>query len=158
MARPEEIDGVLAILSAAYPMFQIPEDTIELYAKELADVPAVELVDAAEEHIKRCRFFPTIAELRGVFDEKQVSALREEKRRRWKERREEYKREALSPGEAAKYLKAINERADVALVPSRRTGMSRLVKQQPDREVGANCSAEEWQERKRKMKERLGAA
>lgn len=56
MASPEEIDGVLVILAAAYPMFQIPDATIELYSKELSDVPAAELVHAANRNETRFAF------------------------------------------------------------------------------------------------------
>ena len=156
MASPKEIDGVLAILSAAYPMFQIPDNTIELYSKELSDVPAKELIQAAVKHIKRSRFFPTIAEIRGRFDEDQVRVRAEEGGREWKERLEEYRREALPRCEAAKFLKAINDKAGVALTPSRRSGMFSLIKQQPKQELGAELSEEQWDERKRKLKESAG--
>jgi len=65
MATNQEIKKVLAILGTAYPSSQIPEETSKLYVKMLADVPAVDLLTAAEAHIQDSEFFPKISELRS---------------------------------------------------------------------------------------------
>lgn len=51
-------------MGTAYPSSQIPEETSKLYVKMLADVPAGDLLNAAEAHIQDSGFFPKISELR----------------------------------------------------------------------------------------------
>ena len=154
MANPEEFAGILVILTAAYPMFQIPPETVRLYSKELSDVPTLELLNAVEEHIKRCRFFPTIAELRVPFDEKRARARKEAVRgdgREWKRRIEGWKAEVLPKVEAAELLAEVNKRAGTSM-ESTSGGMMRLVKTPPNQVVGAGLSDEEWEEKKASMK------
>ena len=56
--------ALLATLKAAYPRQEIGEDTLAIYALDLADLE-FEQAKAAVEHCRRtCRFFPTIAEIR----------------------------------------------------------------------------------------------
>ena len=66
MATEREIAGVLGVLSATYPTFELREQTVEVYCQLLADVPLEALRAAAKQHIAGCRFFPTVSELRGL--------------------------------------------------------------------------------------------
>ena len=51
-------------MAAAFPTVVISEQTIEVFARELYDVPLVLLRRGTTEAMEACRFFPTIAELR----------------------------------------------------------------------------------------------
>ena len=66
MATFETITRVLAVVSAAYPNFNLKPETIKVYLKLLADLPDDLLEEASLAHINRSAFFPTIAELRGA--------------------------------------------------------------------------------------------
>ena len=55
-------------MGTAYPSSQIPEETSKLYVKMLSDVPAADLLAAAEWHIGNSEFFPKICELRERYD------------------------------------------------------------------------------------------
>ncbi|NLL20004.1 MAG: hypothetical protein GX262_13470 [Clostridia bacterium] len=60
---------ILSVLSAAYPNFQLTEETGELYVRLLSDLPYNKLQAAALSHISQSKFFPTIAELRSMANE-----------------------------------------------------------------------------------------
>ena len=102
MASRDEVSDVLAVIAAAYFMITVPKETIRLYVKELEDVPADDLLGAAQDHIKCSRFFPTIAELRTGYDGWLVSNRKLLSGREWKTRLEEWKQEALPEGEGVK--------------------------------------------------------
>lgn len=54
------------VLTSAYPTFQTPAATIEVYYRALADLPA-EIVEAAIlDAVSKSKFFPTIAEIRDA--------------------------------------------------------------------------------------------
>jgi hypothetical protein len=55
-------------MAAAFPSVLISEDTIDVFARELYDVPLVLLRRATTQAMESCRFFPTIAELREKID------------------------------------------------------------------------------------------
>jgi hypothetical protein len=64
MATEEEVLYVLAILSAAFPNFQMADQTPEVYVRLLEDIPKEVLEAGALDHISRSVFFPKVAELR----------------------------------------------------------------------------------------------
>lgn len=57
---------VLEFLMNAYPNKEIGEETINIYLKLLADIPADLLKAAALAHVTKSQFFPTVAELRDA--------------------------------------------------------------------------------------------
>ncbi len=99
MASDKEIGMVMATLSAAYPHLSIPNETGCLYREELADVPADALMDAARAHIRRSKWFPTIAELREPYEAAKQRKALEAKEFAWKRQLEGWKEErALEAG------------------------------------------------------------
>ena len=68
MPSDTEIKQMLAVLTVAYPppkiTIEMARQRVELYCRMLADIPAQELAKKIEATIKRCTFFPTIAEIR----------------------------------------------------------------------------------------------
>ncbi len=55
-------------LAAAFPSVAISEATIDVYARELSDVPLALLKRSTSQALESCRFFPTVAELREKVD------------------------------------------------------------------------------------------
>ncbi len=84
MTSRDDFARLLKILNAAYPMFSLPDESMELYAKELNDVPINELLEAAKRHYHQSRFFPTISELRKDYDERQRVQKKLEEGNKWK--------------------------------------------------------------------------
>ena len=155
MATPDEFDAVIAFLTAAYPMLSIPRATMNLYEEELADVPAKYLLEAARAHIKRCRFFPSISELRGPYDERREEEARAKREREWKRKLDSAKQEALPKPKARKMLTALTEAASgngAAIVPFRGGQMKRILADKPKPFVIAETD-EEFEEKRRKAKE-----
>lgn len=64
MAEIEKIVGILGILIAAYPNFDLKVETIRVYKEMLKDLDAHMLEQAALAHIATSKFFPSISELR----------------------------------------------------------------------------------------------
>ena len=64
MADRRFVAEICGVLAAAYPRFTLRKETIEVYARCLADLPDAVLEAAAKDCIARSRFFPTVAELR----------------------------------------------------------------------------------------------
>lgn len=64
VATPLEITEIVSGLAAAYPNFELRTDTIRVYCATLADLTPEVLHAAAKDCISRCKFFPTVAELR----------------------------------------------------------------------------------------------
>lgn len=64
-----QISDVLNLLASAYPNFgekvPDPQATLDLYERLLSDVPAPLLLQAAEQHIRSGKWFPSVAELRA---------------------------------------------------------------------------------------------
>lgn len=51
-------------LRAAFPLREVPTDTLALYARQLADLAEADAVDAICRLLRTARFFPTVAEIR----------------------------------------------------------------------------------------------
>lgn len=66
MNEPETTLDVLEFLMNAYPNKAIGEETIQIYLRLLADIPADLLKAAALAHVTQSQFFPTVAELRDA--------------------------------------------------------------------------------------------
>lgn len=132
MATRKEIGAMMAILTAAYPALAISRQTMEVYSQELADVPPEFLINAAREHVRRSKWFPTIAELREEYDAYSQKQARDAKERQWKANLENWKHEALPGGEARKMLSSVIGAANTArkgteIVPFRGRGMKRVL-------------------------------
>lgn len=68
--------AILAQLVAAYPRQEISKQTVAVYVRQLADLEPEQLAAAADLHIRRSRFFPSVAELRqGVLEHQQEMDL-----------------------------------------------------------------------------------
>lgn len=65
--EPERFD-LIGELAAGYPSVVIAEQTIEVYAKDLSDIPLDTLRAAIELCRRESRFFPTVPELRERAD------------------------------------------------------------------------------------------
>lgn len=55
---------ILAVLAAAYPRFELPIATIEVYEQSLADIPVDALHAATLDMVAESKFYPTVAEIR----------------------------------------------------------------------------------------------
>ena len=55
-------------MAAGYPSVAISEATIDVYVREMYDVPLTLLQRGTTQALEVCRFFPTIAELREKID------------------------------------------------------------------------------------------
>lgn len=66
MATDKEIEKALRVLSAAYPRFELPEATINIYQRLLADLEFDLLKAATLQCASMCTFFPTISEIRNA--------------------------------------------------------------------------------------------
>ncbi len=64
MSQRAEIIKVVTTLAAAFPHKDIEEATIRVYTDALADLPPEAVRVAGMVCLNRCRFFPSIAELR----------------------------------------------------------------------------------------------
>ena len=74
MARKETVDKVLIMLAAAYPRQVIPKETGKVYRELLLDIDDNLLTIAAKQHAASSKWFPSVAELRGVALEMQARA------------------------------------------------------------------------------------
>ncbi len=100
---------------------KITPETLEIWSRRLAQVPMPTLFAAANVLLERHTFFPALAQILDV-----VRELEESKQDRdWVKRVEGWKQEALGPGEAAKLLAEVTEKAGISLVPSK-PGFSRI--------------------------------
>lgn len=64
MANEREITGAIGVLTAGYPNYNMTPQTIKVYQRTLADIPA-DVLEAAVLHlVTTSRFFPTVAEIR----------------------------------------------------------------------------------------------
>lgn len=64
MLSKAQVEAALVYLSAAYPNFQAPEGTLQVYTQRLRDLEQTDLMEACGNIIDSSRFFPTIAEIR----------------------------------------------------------------------------------------------
>ena len=64
MADLTSVTRMMGVMAAAYPGFTISAETIRVYGRMLADIPDKLLEGAGMDCMARCRFFPTIAEIR----------------------------------------------------------------------------------------------
>jgi hypothetical protein len=77
----------LAALTARYPNANFPANSVKAYAEDLSGVKIDILMEALPEVVRRCKFFPTLADIFEVVDE--IRASREEERNRlYEEERE----------------------------------------------------------------------
>ena len=74
MASKEVVAKVLVMLAAAYPRQSIPKATNGVYAELLGDIDNDLLMTAAKQHAATSKWFPSVAELRGVALEMQARA------------------------------------------------------------------------------------
>lgn len=77
MADHKDIAKLVALLSAAYPNWNLSEYTIEVYYLDLRDIPADELMIAAQHCRSEAgrKFAPSVGELRGAVMELRHSAM-----------------------------------------------------------------------------------
>lgn len=64
MSNPEEVAQILGMLSVSFPNFKLPPATMKMYAMMLEYLPVEVLRSAVLECASKCKFFPTIAEIR----------------------------------------------------------------------------------------------
>lgn len=65
MATSKEVISMIAIMSLAYPRYELKPGTADVYAKILADIPSEVLESAMKEIMATSTFFPSIAEWRS---------------------------------------------------------------------------------------------
>lgn len=75
MASEIAITKVLIVLRAAYPRYEIREETAGVYAELLHDLPDDILIAAAQHHAATSKWFPSVAELRTAATDIQSRAL-----------------------------------------------------------------------------------
>jgi hypothetical protein len=74
MATKDEISKALLLLAGAYPNFALPNESISIYQRLLADMD-FDLLKAATIHCaSMLKFFPTVAEIRSTAVELKSSA------------------------------------------------------------------------------------
>lgn len=66
MASERVVVEVLSVLAAAYPSFNLTKETGAVYYRVLSDIPDETLQMAALDCVSKCRFFPTVSELRDA--------------------------------------------------------------------------------------------
>ena len=111
MADNNEVEAIMVMVSAAYPAINVSSATMDVYRRHLEDVPPGELMAGAEQHMKASRFFPTIAELRTVFDKRVADGKRIEKADAWKAQLEEHSRHTMPKAEAKQLLSNVLQMA-----------------------------------------------
>jgi hypothetical protein len=161
LATDKELAAIFTRLAEAYPNYELPEESMRLYAQCWAEASGEALAAAVYGHIRESKWFPAIAEIleRAKAYEKNkqqaeagTSAL--EKIRQWK-------REALGPGESRKMLTALtgaaSKRKGTEIVPFRGRGVKQMLAEVSKRfEVGAGETDEQFEERKRALMEKAG--
>lgn len=65
MATFEEVAKMMAVMTLAYPKYELKDGTVDVYAKILKDIPGEVLDTAMKEILAGSIFFPSIAEWRG---------------------------------------------------------------------------------------------
>lgn len=149
------------MLAQAYPNYELPEDSMKLYAGEWEVESGEGLFVAVRIHISECKWFPTIAELTTRARAYERNKLRVEDGDAALKKIRGWKREALSAGEAQKQLTAVTNAANekrkgTEVVPFRGGALKRVLATQPKRyEVGAGETDEEFAERKRELVEKV---
>lgn len=66
MAAEKSVLEVFAVLGAAFPNFAATRETIAVYSRVLSDVPEELLQAAALDCVSKCKWFPTVSELRDA--------------------------------------------------------------------------------------------
>lgn len=69
MANQIEVAEILTMLAAAYPRSNVPEQTVLVYSRMLADVPTELLQAAAVRCASSLEFFPSVFQLRRAVTE-----------------------------------------------------------------------------------------
>lgn len=65
MATFEEVTKLMAIMTLAYPKYELKDGTVDVYAKILADIPGEILETSMKEILASNIWFPSIAEWRN---------------------------------------------------------------------------------------------
>ena len=68
MITSSEFNDCLAYLVAAFPEYELTEQTIKVYYAEISDLDCskADLLSAFRKHIKTSVFFPKVAEIRNL--------------------------------------------------------------------------------------------
>ena len=162
MATNEQLAAVFTMLAQAYPNYDLPEDSMKLYAGEWEAESGEGLFVAVRIHIRECKWFPTIAELTTRARAYERNKLRVEDGDAALKKIRGWKQEALSAGEARKQLtgvtNAASKRTGTEVVPFRGGALKRVLATQPKRyEVGAGETDEEFEARKAAVVEKVNA-
>ena len=67
MTEAETIKA-LVVLRASYPNQTIPPETVDIYSSMLMPLDAETTMRAIKRVLRRCRFFPTLAEIHEAYD------------------------------------------------------------------------------------------
>lgn len=71
--KPNEAVKLVARLKAAYPTVKLEPDTLQIYAEALSDLDATAAQESCSELLTKCKFFPTIAEIRCLVAEREAN-------------------------------------------------------------------------------------
>lgn len=66
MATEKDITKIMGVMAHAYPRYELSADSIKLYGKMLADIPADILEASAKQIMAESKFFPSVAEWREM--------------------------------------------------------------------------------------------
>jgi hypothetical protein len=64
MANKAEVAKILGVMAVAYPNFELKKEMIEVYSECLSDMMVATLEDVIKNCMCKCKWFPTIAEIR----------------------------------------------------------------------------------------------
>ena len=62
----KSIKQIIGVLAAAFPNNKLSPETVGVYELTLADIPADVLEQATLHVIARCKFFPSVSEIRDA--------------------------------------------------------------------------------------------
>ena len=80
MASEKEITEVMELLQSAYPSNKSNAKLLDIWVRKFAETPAAILARAAELHIETCKFFPALAEIWELCQNKAERQVSEEER------------------------------------------------------------------------------
>jgi hypothetical protein len=75
LVQASEAGALVAVLKAAFPRQEVPEETMRLYAEQLVDLDLKAGEAAISKLLHTSRFFPTIAEIRAAANEARYGVL-----------------------------------------------------------------------------------
>jgi hypothetical protein len=67
-----DMNRIVAYIQAAYPTVAIPDDTVKAYHHSLQNVDTTQVLLAVNDHMRRSRFMPSVAELLELVVERQL--------------------------------------------------------------------------------------